>query len=95
MKNIQVGDIFEITTPKGNRYFQYVYRDKVDIELIRILPGLYSDQPQEMSQLVATKELYFIGFPLKAAHNEKLLNLLEHIKYLKDLNYLKNLELDM
>jgi hypothetical protein len=76
MKNIQVGDIFEIATPKGNGYFQYVYRDKTDIELIRILPGLYLDQPQEMSQLAATKELYFIGFPLKAAHRRKIVKLI-------------------
>lgn len=63
MKDIQPGDIFEIATPKGNGYFQYVYRDKTDIELIRILPGLYLDQPQEMSQLAATKNYTLLVFP--------------------------------
>lgn len=41
MKKIKIGDVFKIYTPKGMAYFQYVFQNQYDGELIRTLPGLY------------------------------------------------------
>lgn len=66
MKGIKIGDVFEIETPKGNGYFQYVYSNKEIAELIRVLPGLYTKLP-DLASLVTGKTNFFVHFPLKAA----------------------------
>lgn len=76
MKKIQVGDVFEITTTKGKGYFQYIYHNKTIGELIRVLPGLYLKQPQDMIPVVAAKELYFVHFPLKASYKQGIVRLI-------------------
>ena len=75
MKRTKIGDVFEIDTPKGKGYFQYVYSDKKMGELIRILPGLYSHTPEEMSSITAEKEMYFVHFPLNAAYKQGIVRL--------------------
>ena len=85
MRKIQIGDVFEITTPKGKSYFQYVYGHKTIGELIRILPELYQDEPKDMLPLVAEKELYFVHFPLKAAYKSKIVKLIGDFKVPSDL----------
>ena len=72
MKRIAIGDVFSINTPKGNAYFQYVYLNKNNIELIRILPGLFEETPTDLEGLVRKKELFLISFPLAAAYRRKL-----------------------
>lgn len=79
MKRIQVGDLFEIETPKGRGYFQYVYLNpKTDIELISVLPGLYSEEPQKIEDLVQKKEAFFVHFPARAAYRRKIIRLIGH-----------------
>ena len=75
MKKITIGDVFSINTPKGIAYFQYVYKDSDGIELIRILPGLFSNIPADLGDLVRQKELFFISFPLSAAYRKKIVEL--------------------
>lgn len=65
MKKIQIGDVFEIETPKGKGYFQYVYHNKAIGELIRILPGLYFDEP-DFPSITMKEELYFCTFPFES-----------------------------
>jgi hypothetical protein len=72
MKKLQIGDVFEINTPNGNAYVQYVHQHKTIGELIRILPGLYQDNPYTLDELVKVRELYFVHFPLKAAHKQQI-----------------------
>lgn len=79
MKRVQVGDVFEIETPKGMGYFQYVYLNpRNDIELIRVFPGLYAEEPQNMEGLVSQKEVYFVQFPVRAAYRRKIIRLIGH-----------------
>lgn len=79
MKRIQAGDIFEIETPKGKGYFQYVYiNPRNGVELIRVLPGLYSEEPQNMVGLVSQKEAFFVQFPVKAAYRRKIVRMIGH-----------------
>jgi hypothetical protein len=76
MRKIQIGDVFEVFTSGGRGYFQYVYNNRTIGELIRILPGLYLEQPQDLLSIVMKKELYFIHFPLKAAYKQRLVRLI-------------------
>ena len=65
MQKIQIGDLFEISTPKGYAYFQYVYQKDADsVEMIKVLPGLFAVRPNfsELDILVSGKELFFIFF---------------------------------
>jgi len=92
MSKIRIGDIFEINTPKGKGYLHYVYKDKLMGDLIRVLPGLYSERPDNLSELAKSKERYMIFFPLSAAYKKKSieyagrLDLIDFVKpgYMRD-----------
>jgi hypothetical protein len=75
MKRIAIGDVFSINTPKGNAYFQYACKDKNNIEMLRIFPGLFEDIPSDLGELVRKKELFLISFPLAAAYRRELVEL--------------------
>lgn len=72
MGKISIGDIFEITTPKGRAYLHYVHKDKATGELIRVLHGIYSERPMNFDNLAAGDERYYISFPLAAAVRQKI-----------------------
>jgi len=74
MGRIKVGDIFEIHTPKGKAYLHYIYKDKTTGDLIRVLPGLYSERPASFDKLASSKERYVVIFPLLAASKQKIVN---------------------
>lgn len=78
MGRIKVGDIFEINTPKGKAYLHYIYKDKTIGDLIRVLPGLYSERPAGFDKLAASKERYIIFFPLSAAYKQKIVEQVSH-----------------
>lgn len=78
MKKIAVGDVFRIDTPKGKAYFQYVYKDETDVELIRIFPGLFLDEPSNWEEFIKQKEQFLIFFPLAAAYKKKIVLLVEN-----------------
>lgn len=58
------GDVFEVLTPKGCAYIQYVLKTERMGELIRVLPGLFPARPPSFGDLAAQKERYFVYFPL-------------------------------
>lgn len=78
MRRIKVGDIFEISTPKGKAYLHYIYKDKMTGDLIRVLPGLYSDRPDSLDKLAGSKESFMVSFPLSAAYKQKIV---AHVSY--------------
>lgn len=84
MGKIQIGDIFEINTPKGSAYLHYIYKDKIGRQLIRVLPGLYSARPESFDNLARSKERYMIFFPLSAANSRKIV---KHIGYYQANNF--------
>ena len=45
MKRCKPGDIYELNTPKGRVYLQYVYKDKMLGYLVRVLTGVYKTRP--------------------------------------------------
>jgi hypothetical protein len=77
MRRIQIGDVFELNTPKGKAYLQYVSQHKGMGELIRILPGLFESQPETMNSLVEKEEMFFIHFPLKAALKQSIVTFID------------------
>ena len=72
MSKIKIGDIFEINTSKGKAYLHYIFKDEVIGELIRVLPGLYSERPASLDNLAKSKEKFMIFFPLSAANKRKI-----------------------
>ena len=72
MKKLKLGDIFEIKTPIGSAYLHYIYKDETIGDLIRVLPGLFTERPDDFDAIASAKERYMIFFPLSAANNRKL-----------------------
>jgi hypothetical protein len=72
-KKIQIGDIFELKTPKGLVYLQYIYNDVEYGYLIRVLPGFFDARPKSFSDVGEKKELYFVFFPVQAALNREII----------------------
>lgn len=87
VKMTKTGDVFEIITPKGRAYFQFVLDNKEICELIRVLHGVYNEQPNYMKKLVETKEMYFIHFPLKAAIKQGIVKYIDNFDFPKDLEF--------
>lgn len=75
-KKIKFGDIFEIATPKGKAYLHYISKDKTLGDLIRVLPGLYKKQPDNLTELVTSQERYMIFFPLAAAYKKNIVKII-------------------
>lgn len=74
MVRLKVGDVFQILTPKGKAYIQYVFNNETIGELIRVFPGLYDNQPINLEEIVTRNEEYFVHFPVKAANKQKLID---------------------
>src|SRR5579862_8267381 len=62
-RKAKIGDICEIKTPEGLAYVQYTHDHPSMGQLVRVLPGLFSDRP-ELKKLALKKELYFTFYPL-------------------------------
>lgn len=78
MAKVTIGDIYEINTPEGKAYLHYVYGDKSVGELIRVLPGLYSQRPDDLDKLAASEERFMVYFPLLAALKKKIIEYVDH-----------------
>lgn len=73
MGKVKIGSLLEIKTPKGYAYLHYVYKDDDVFELIRVLPGIHPERPDNFDEIVKQKESYLLGFPVTAAVNKKIL----------------------
>lgn len=74
------GDTFAIATPKGAGYFQFVGKDPTLGALIRILPGTFPEPPADLAALAASRELYYVNFPLGAAVRRNLVRWVGHFE---------------
>jgi len=86
MARLKVGDVFEIVTPKGKAYIQYVFNNDTIGELIRVLQGVYENQPQNLAEIVNKNEEYFVHFPVKAANKQKIIELIGNFELPHDLD---------
>lgn len=79
MGRIKVGDVFGIATSKGMAYLHYIHEEPKQCELIRVLPGLYEEPPQNLEEIVRMEERFMISFPLKAAYHRKIVVKVGHV----------------
>jgi hypothetical protein len=74
-KKIEVGDIFEMATPKGMKIYLQCVEIPVDIinnvELIKVFYKLYKTTPEKINSIVEGG-YFFNRFPLKAAYRKKI-----------------------
>ena len=76
---VRIGDIIEIPTSKGLAYAQYAHRVKGFGYLIRILDGVFKTRPGDFSELVNKKHRFVTIFPLGAAVNRGIFNVVVNV----------------
>jgi hypothetical protein len=72
MTRMKIGDIFEIATPQGRAYLHYVYKDNNGFDIVRVLPGLHEEAPEDIDMLAADKEKFVLSFPLTTAYYKNI-----------------------
>lgn len=65
-RRAKVGDVIEVSTPKGLAYLQYAARHPDYGDVIRVLPGLFQTRPASFEELLLEKG-YFTFYPLRVA----------------------------
>lgn len=76
-KKAKIGDVCEIRTPNGRAYVQYTHDDPSLGQLVRILPGLYTERP-DLKRLTSERELYFIFYTLDYALRDGQAQVVSH-----------------
>lgn len=71
MARINLGDVFKLKTEKGFAYFQFVFDDPETCQLIRVLPGLFLEQNDDIASLVNKEHVFFLRFAIKGALKRK------------------------
>ena len=77
-KKTNFGDIIEIPTKNGLAYAQYTHRNEEYGALIRILDGVFQSRPRDFTDLVKRKHRFVTFFPLSAAVNRKIFEVVAH-----------------
>ena len=73
----QIGDVIEIPTPSGLAYAHYTHKHDSPPKygaLLHVLPGLHKSRPKEFSGLVTQQPQFITFFPLGAACNRGIVN---------------------
>lgn len=78
LPKVEYGDVFQVSLTSGYGFIQCVKEaPKTKIEIIRVLPGVYSEKAiKNIDQILENKELFFIQLPVKYAIKQKLLKLI-------------------
>ncbi|MEP0478946.1 MAG: hypothetical protein ABJD23_01945, partial [Nonlabens sp.] len=75
MKNLQLGDIFEIKTQRGWAYFQVCHFDKLEGDLIKIFNHVYDNSQTDFQKIISVNDTYYYRSLLKPAYRRKLVDL--------------------
>jgi hypothetical protein len=78
----QIGDVIEISTPRGLAYAQYTHEHREAPRygsLLRVLPGLYERRPEDLRSLVEQEERFSVFFPLGAALARGILRIVGNV----------------
>lgn len=65
-KRAKLGDVLEVSTPRGLAYVQYAGKHPSYGAAIRVLPGFFQERPKDWSALLA-QEGYFVFYPVGIA----------------------------
>lgn len=71
-KRPDLGDVVEISTPKGFAYAQFIHDDARFGEMIRVLPGTFKTRPADLANLVAGPEKFIVFYAIRAAIRQRL-----------------------
>src|SRR6266511_70522 len=77
-RNVAVGDVFEVPTPRGLAYAQYSHWNDEMGALVRVLPGFYPSRPTDLQAVVDQQEQYSTFFPLQAAVRQGIFQIVGH-----------------
>lgn len=77
MKRVRLGDLLEVSTPRGLAYVQYVGKHPGYGHAIRVLPGFFQTRHQDWAPL-ASQPGYFTFYPVSAAVSQGLVAIAAH-----------------
>jgi hypothetical protein len=78
-KRVKIGDIVEITTPKGYAYAQYTHKHSTYGALIRVLKGIFKEKPENLLDLISEGYQFITFFPLGAADNRGIVHIVGNL----------------
>lgn len=67
----QLGDVYEVDTPSGVGYLQYTHEHKLMGSLVRVLPGVFSVPPTDLSELVSGPTRFVVFYPIGATIRDR------------------------
>lgn len=77
---VKPGDVFTIKTAKGMAYFQYILKNKLMGNLIRVLPGTYQNEPSSIDTLIDCESIIWTFFPVGSALARKEIRKIDNYK---------------
>ncbi|PTL80940.1 hypothetical protein DAT35_26795 [Vitiosangium sp. GDMCC 1.1324] len=79
-KRARLGDVLEVSTPRGLVYIHYTYLAEKPryFETIRVLPGFFTTRPADFTELVNHPRAYFAFYPARAAVSQGLVEVVAH-----------------
>jgi|SRR5450830_1436947 len=75
---IKAGDVFSMQTASGSAYFQFVKKNPLMGALIRVLPGMYLNEP-DLDELVQKETNFWIFFPVGSALKKKIIQRVKNV----------------
>jgi hypothetical protein len=61
---LRPGDVIEIPTTIGFAYALYTHKNALMGTLLRVLPGVYEERPQEFDSLITAPDRFLVFYPL-------------------------------
>lgn len=79
-KRARIGDVMEVSTPRGLAYIHYtcLKEEPWYLETIRVLPGFFTERPMDFTELVNDPKAFFVFFPARAAVSQGLAEIVAH-----------------
>ena len=79
-KRARIGDVLEVSTPRGLAYIHYtsLKEDPWYLETIRVLLGFFTTRPTDFTELVNNPKAFFAFYPAQAAISQGLVEVVAH-----------------
>lgn len=79
-KRARLGDVLEVSTPRGLAYIHYTYLTEEPwyLETIRVLPGFFTTRPTDFTDLVNHPKAFFAFYPARVAVSQGAVEIVAH-----------------
>lgn len=84
-KKIKIGDLAEISTARGKAYALFTHKETQWGALLRVYSGVHPDRPDDLSSLLSSPVQFVVFFPLQAAVNRGLVDIVGNFEVPKEL----------